>query len=758
MLLTLTTYAQTPTSLTIADGTSTPPFALVADAVDWGNARWDHTYSGPRGTQGARPAFGVPANRTVTLPLRVYGTDKDNLAANLRSLSSIADELRRFGGRLTWQSAGQTYRQHLEVLGTDGAALGAWSNRPEQKAIAQVDLQLQCAPYATGDPLDITDSTFGSLATDYTVDSGTFANLTTTGGVVKITTGTGTTYRLVHTSRGYDYGDTEVTVQAKIGATLASWAAGAVVWRSAANTYLTAYLDDDGTNSRLRIDQVTAGTLTNRASTTLATRLTTGQTVYIVARTEGTAVTVEFYTAAPTPMATTAATATASWTAPAALTGKAGWFFIPRSTTAEIDLLQVRPFTYARRALPYRASLSGSIPGDAPALAAAEITTRQALPWALLAWQTTPAATTLTGTPTPRAAFTVLNGNDDVAASRAGFTTADATNQLISTRPALSASATFSGTTYTYTTTTAHGLTTGATVTITGAAPSNYNGTFTVTVTGASTFTVTGSSTPATNTTTNGTVIEGARTGVTYQAAYALDPSLLPTDAYADGDRAVELWVLARTDASSKLISPTITASLAPAAGGGLTRYTDEWGSTGRALPTASSTATSPVLRWTRLGTMHLPASGAREMRLTLAITVAAGSAGGQLGLARIVLVPTRQRIAQPTGRAADSTYPSWSTTTTETTKRIESDLATSSWQPTTTTVAVADRSAAGTLLELAPGPLDLLVAASAIVPDDPTASTSTEYLGAATPPTATSQPAATVHLAVTPRYAQLRT
>jgi hypothetical protein len=755
MILNLTTYAQTPTTLAIADGTSSSPYALIADSVDWGNAKYEHSYGSPRGTQGARPAAGIPQNRTVTLPLRVYGTSKDNLGTNLRALSSAIDELRRFGGQLSWQSAGQTYRQTLEVLGTDGATLGAWNNRAEQKSIAQVDVQLQCAPYAKGDPLDINDQTFSALASDYTIDAGTLANLTTASGSIKATAGTTTEYRLIQTGRGYDLGDTEVTIKATYQQTDA-YKAGAVFWRSNSANYWTAQITDTAGASILTIQQITAGTATQRAITTLGTRLATGATLYVTARAEGTTITAEHWTSAPSPFGTPAATAT--YTTGTAQTGKAGLAFTPQSTTAEIDSLVVRPYTYARRSLPTKITMQGAIPGDAPALAQLELTTRQALPWALFSWQNTPSATTLTGTPTPRAAFTVLNGNDDVAASRQGWTYADATTASIQTPLLQTASATFSATTYTFTTPNDHGIPIGAQVLVAGVTPTDYNGTFTVLTTPTTkTLTVTGLTTPASNSTVSGTIVAGARSTNTYQAQYALDPSLLVTDAYADGDRAVEAWALVKTDSSSKLQTPIIITSLQAAAGGGITRYTDEWGSTGRPLPVASVAATAPVYRWTRLGTIHIPAAGARELRLVITATVGTSSAGGQFGIARVFLNPVRQRATLPTGRAGDSTYPTWSSTTTETVKTSDSDLTTSSYQPATTAIGLGDRSLGGTLLELLPGTTDLLVAASAIVPDDPTATTATEYLGATIPPTATSQAAGTVHVAITPRYSQLR-
>lgn len=678
MRLTITSYAQTPVALTIADGSSTPPYAVMADQINWGNATFDHAYSGPRGTQGRRPAAGLVQNRTVTLPLRVYGSSKDNLAVNIKNLATVADSVRQFGGRLTWQSSGQSYRQHLEIQCTDGIDLAGWNNRAENRSIAAVNLTLACAPYALGDSLDVDDTSFASLS-DYTLDNGLVGNLSASTGALKATASTTTQFQLVHTQRGYTLGDSEVTVTGTY-AQAALFTLGAIFWRTDANNYWVAYIQDTGSAATLKIDQTTAGTTTNRASAT-PTRPTAASTVYIRVRSEGTSVRAEHWSSAPTPMGTPATTATC--TASTTQTGKAGLIFNPQSTTPSVSRLTVRPFTYGSRSQPAQVTLSGVVPGDVPALARVEITTKQALAWAAVAWQATPAATTLSSSPLPRAAFTVFNGNDDVSANRVGWSTVDATNNTIYTTTAAAASS--------------------------------------------------------------------------YSCRYSLDPSLLPTDAYADGDRAVEAWALILTDSSNKVVAPTLTASLVPASGPGPTRYTDEGGSAGMSAPTLASTATTAGYRWTRLGTLHIPLNGAREMHLVIAGQVTASSTGtGTFGIARVVLAPVRQRASLPTGKTADSTYPVWTASTVETVKTIESDLTTSVAQPSVSTVAVGDRSVGGSLLELPQGNIDMLTMLSAIVPDDSASSTATEYLTAGSP-TATTVPQAAMHIGVTPRFSQLR-
>ena len=808
MQVSITTYAASPTSLTLADGTTGGVFSLIASSIDWGNAIYSHSYSGPRGTQGAKPSAGVAQNRTVTLPIRVYGstvstTAKDGLAASLKTLNQTVDELRRYGGRLTWQSLDQTYRQNLEILGTDGTSLSGWTNRAESKGIAEISVSLVCAPYATGDPFDIDDQSFSSLS-DYTFDNGSAANLTNAGAKLK-STGTSplVEYRAVQTQRGYTYGDAEITVKAAYAQT-DTFKAGAIFWRTDAANYWSAYVVDASAGSYLRVDQVTAGVATQRATSTIAARVASAAVFYVRARTEGALVTAEYWSAAPTPLG--APTNTTSYSATAS-SGKTGLVFTPGTTTSEIDFLTIRPFTYSKATLPRKISLSGTIPGDATALANVELTTAQDSSWAMFGWAQT-AASTLSSTPTPRAPFWIWNGNDDDSATRSGWTT--------------SATGTYQGFLWN------NGVWSGAT---------------------------------------------------TYSARYILDPSLLPADPYVDGDRAVEVWALVLTDRSDYLVSPLIVASLQSKDGYGLTRYTDEWGTAGKSIPTLATTASGYGFRWTRLGTIHLGNTPAREMALKLTGTAASTSnAAARFGIARVVVLPIKQRAALPTykhaaDQGADASYPKWSATSSSTwspssayavgalttyvtqagtgigvqngiyraksavtptattatgtsgtptitvasatglvaamvatgagipanttisgivgttitlsqnltaglsatavafvkipastgaweafeqTRVVSSDLTSQSWQPTANTAALNDRSIGGSLVEIPSGNVDLLAILSKVVPDDPTSSTISEgdYAGSGN---AVAYQAA-VHLSVTPRFDHLRT
>lgn len=361
------------------------PLTLISDNTDlgyrllpeteWGNTVWDTVYSGQRGTQGARPAGATPQNRPLVLALRVYGTSKDNLHDRLSALYAAADDLRRYAGRITVQGGQQTYRQHFDVLGGSAKAT-AWGKRAESNLIVPVLFEAACGPYLLGDPYDISDEfTSDTLAAgDYSYDAGAANDWSVTGGQLAPLTGTtaiNAERRITHTVRGLPVLGGQGTVQALVGSTVTGYKAGATGRRSAANTYLDVYVDDDGTNSRLRIDKVIAGARTNLASQNLAARITAAGTFWVRRRVERNTVIAEHFTSRPTPMGAPTTTTSVVLTAAeqAALpAGHGGISWIPQHASARIDAYTDEPFTRRNVALPDTVELEATIPGDAPAL------------------------------------------------------------------------------------------------------------------------------------------------------------------------------------------------------------------------------------------------------------------------------------------------------------------------------------------------------------------------------------------------------
>ncbi len=210
----------------------------------------------------------------------------------------------------------------------------------------------------------------------------------------------------------------------------------------------------------------------------------------------------------------------------------------------------------------------------------------------------------------------------------------------------------------------------------------------------------------------------------TASALLALDPSTLVSDDFNPGEVAVEVWADMRMAAG--LVSPRVTLSVLPFAGTafGGEQFSAEFGSVGKLLTVPTGTAK----RYVKLGTVNLPVDAAQPLKhnLKVAASWAAGSAG-VFGLDYVVLVLARQRALGPTSKPNDVTYPKFIASTGATTKTIRHDLsgrvASGAGNPG------RDSGLGGSLLELPPGNVDLLVKLSSLVPDDPTSDATSEQV-----------------------------
>jgi hypothetical protein len=350
---------------------------------------------------GSRQVAETTDNAQVSWSALVKGASADACIASVEQLLALA-EANPAGLLLEWRPDGASQSALYEVRGT-----ASWSPRYQwvQFAGAQsmvFDLSIPVASLARGLPLDILDVFAVDTRVDYTYDSGASANEEVAGGELKAAANVNTENRAIHSARGYSYGDNQQTIEAIPGATIAGWKSGVVLKRTAATTYLEVYVDDEGTNSRLRIDKVIAGVRTNLASTNLPARVKNATAFRVRGRIEGNVITAEYFTAAPTPMG--APTTTNSYTLTAGteretfgsgVAGQPGRVWIPKSAGASLDEYAVEPYTYRNQTLPISLPLAGTIPGDAPARADVTVTPSggAAAPiWALLGWTAKPAA------------------------------------------------------------------------------------------------------------------------------------------------------------------------------------------------------------------------------------------------------------------------------------------------------------------------------------------------------------------------------
>ncbi len=221
----------------------------------------------------------------------------------------------------------------------------------------------------------------------------------------------------------------------------------------------------------------------------------------------------------------------------------------------------------------------------------------------------------------------------------------------------------------------------------------------------------------------NGLKVTTAGAG-TASALLAVDPSTMSSDDFMPGELTVEVW--ARVQLAATVVSPRVVLSVQPFAGTsfGGEQFSAEFGSVGKLLTVPTATA----FRFVKLGTLTLPVDAGQPLKhnVKVAASWAVGSSG-VFGLDYDVLVPARQRALGPTSKTADASYPRFIASTAATTKTIRHDLsgrvASGAGNPG------RDSGLGGSLLELPPGNVDLLVKLSSLVPDDPTLDTSSEQL-----------------------------
>jgi hypothetical protein len=210
----------------------------------------------------------------------------------------------------------------------------------------------------------------------------------------------------------------------------------------------------------------------------------------------------------------------------------------------------------------------------------------------------------------------------------------------------------------------------------------------------------------------------------TASAIFGLDPSVLDVDDFTLSDIDIEVW--ARVKLSSTLVSPRLTLSLLDGNAVGRQQYTAEWGSVGKPLTVPSA---GSAFRAVKLGTLSMPVDKATPLKWN-AIVLASWAAGstGSLEIDYFVLVPSRSRALSPSSKPLDGTFPKFISSNVDTSKVIRgADL---SGRISAATAALArDAGLGGSLIELPPGNVDMLLWLSSVVPDDPTVDAQTQQL-----------------------------
>lgn len=339
------------------------------------------------------------ANGAFEAEWYVTDTTADLQLVRLEALLGILQQPAQ-GRYVEWRPDGATRSVFYEIRGP-----GQWEPTYrwivyQQSKTIQLKAALVVGPLAEGSRLDILDDFAVDSSGDYTYDSGS-SGINTISSNLQPNGSLTTERRMIHTERGYTFTDVQAQVKATVGASISSsYKAGVVICRTASNNYIEAYVDDNGTNSRLRIDKVVAGSRTNLTSTNLANRVNASphNVFWVRLRREGPVVTAEHFTYnAADPgdgmVATTTNSSSLSAAEQTAFTaGYTGIVWVPIDAAARMDDFKVEPYTYLGRTAGEEIDLP-AIPGTAPAkvdIRTTQTAGTQAI-WAAFGWQPKPA-------------------------------------------------------------------------------------------------------------------------------------------------------------------------------------------------------------------------------------------------------------------------------------------------------------------------------------------------------------------------------
>ena len=380
-----------------------PNYEAIGDTFAYAPGQANAQESREPGRYGGSTTVGEQNdNGTVSWSALVRGNTPDQVAQNVEALLESANRATR--GRLfEWRPDGVTYSSYFRIAGPATWKPGySWAQFTGAGSLV-VDISIPVRPLVLWDPMTIVDPFDVDSRTDYSFDASTSADVNVTGGVMVPVVGAALTVerRARHTVRGYTTLEGQATRKYTPGSTISGFKGGVTLRGSAANTYVEVYVDDNGTNSRLRVDVVIAGVVTNRQSTNLGARISNGTAFWVRGRIEGQLVIAEYFTALPTgPIdPTTANSYTLSGGEQASLVaGYSGWSWIPQHASATADDFEFKPYARASTTngitAPVKISWLDAIPGTAPALA--DIALGRFWPsqstWALFAWSAQRAA------------------------------------------------------------------------------------------------------------------------------------------------------------------------------------------------------------------------------------------------------------------------------------------------------------------------------------------------------------------------------
>ena len=283
--ITLTASDPAATGIVLTDGATLGKWGV--DEWTPGESAWDVQFGGERGNLGALPTSMTPQNRTVRLGLSCWPTNLQDAATLRADLGAVLHAIHTWGGRLTYQHTGQTFRQNLRVLaGT--AVTGAWTPRSELDGRHGVAVQLTCAPHVEGDPMGFrTDLADGY--TGWTPDATTNLTVTAAG----LVGGASGAWNFLNATPGYEYRDVQMT--ARFTPVLSGTPQVRLRLKETATHRLWATVIDSGSATQLQVNVEEIGVVSATRHTASVTRMANAGQCVLVARTEGDLVTIDWW-------------------------------------------------------------------------------------------------------------------------------------------------------------------------------------------------------------------------------------------------------------------------------------------------------------------------------------------------------------------------------------------------------------------------------------------------------------------------------
>ncbi len=349
---------------------------------------------------GGRQADETHENGTVEANWVATGATERQCLTNLRALLR-ALERSRPGMFIEFRPDGAPFATYWELRGT--ATWNPdykWVRFAGAKAIA-VQVSFVVEPTGRMPRMDVADSFDVDSREDYIFDAMAEDNVAMSSSLVPVGD-LASERRMIHSSRGYDLLGGQGTIFATPDSTVTGFKVGRVLRRSAPDTYVEVYVDDNGTNSRLRIDVVLAGSRTNRASVNLPVRISAGTKFAVRGRIEANVVFAEYVflpdslgligiinTFAPAGGAGYALSGAEVAALPA---GKMGVSWVPQGAGARLHDYIDQPFTRRAMTTPGTVQWEDAIPGDAPALCDVSLSLPAGTPpiWGMVAWAQRP--------------------------------------------------------------------------------------------------------------------------------------------------------------------------------------------------------------------------------------------------------------------------------------------------------------------------------------------------------------------------------